>query len=201
MARITAEQSEKYSTGGSDWLKLANDGDAATVQFLCANQDDLDIFAVHKVKINGYDRSVNCLREYDDPISKCPFCESGMQPTVSLMLAMVDVKEKSIKIWERGKTFIPKMQALFNRYSPLTNSVFDIERHGRKGDQKTTYEMYPVHEDPIDISGFNKPEFLGTVILDKNADEMNYYLDNQKFEDVDKEQDNSAVQGRGRRRG
>lgn len=191
MGRINPDQMELYGNENSnDWLKLSNDGDVARIQFLYGNYNELDTFACHKVKIGEKDRYVSCNRNYDDPLDACPFCQQGLPIKPVMMLSMYDHNDGKVKIWERGKTFIKKMQSLFNRYPDLSNHVFEIERHGAKGDNKTTYDIYPMPDiEPIDISDIEKPEFLGTFILNKTSDDMQYYLDNNVFPEVNNKQD------------
>ena len=46
-----------------------------------------------------------------------------------------------------------------------------------KGDKQTSYEVFPMPDiPPVDMSEVEKPEFLGTVIMDKDSEEMDYYL-------------------------
>jgi hypothetical protein len=193
MGRINVGDVDKYSQGDlSEWLKLQNDGDVARVQFLYRNYNELDAFVCHKIKIGDTERYVDCKRTYDDPIDACPFCEAGIAIKPVMILAMYDHGDGKVKIWERGKTFIKKIEALFNRYPDLSNMVFEIERRGAKGDKKTQYEIFPMPDvEPVDLSDIEKPEFLGSFILDKTPDEMMAYLNTGEFPD-DNSQDNSA---------
>lgn len=182
MARINAEQAEAMSSYNSSWLKLKDNGDIARVQFFARNEQDLDIFAVHKIKVDGRDRHVNCLREYDDPKDMCPMCQADLKLEAAVMLAMVDVDTNEVKIWQRGKSFLKTIQGIFNRYQPVDTKVFEIERCGRAGDRETTYQIFrSENTEPVNIADFDKPEFIGTVILDLDAQAMNTYLDTGKL--------------------
>lgn len=183
MGRINPDEMDNYgSENNSEWLRLVNDGDVARVQFMYSNYSELDTYACHKVMVGDKERYVDCKRDYDSPIDDCPFCAAGLPVKPVLILAMYDHTDKKVKIWERGKTFRKKMEALFNRYPNLSNMVFEIERRGAKGDQKTTYEIFPMPEvAPLDISNVEKPEFMGSFILDKTPDEMQTYLDTGSF--------------------
>ena len=187
MGRINPTEFDNYSNSNdSEWLKLQNDGDVARVQFLYESFNDLDTYVIHKVKVGDYDRYVDCKRDYDSPIDDCPFCASGLQAKPVVMISMYDHEDGKVKIWERGKTFLKKMEALFNRYPNLSNMVFEIERRGAKGDKKTTYEIFPMPDvEPIDVSEVERPEFLGSFILDKTPDEMQTYLDTGSFPEGD----------------
>ncbi len=205
MARISYADADKYGASETNWLKLTDNGDSALVQFMNKDMNDLDVFAVHKVKMlskegREYDAKVSCLREYGDPIDACPFCAAGMKPTPSVMLAMVDVEDNSVKIWERGKTFIPKLQNMCNRYNPFNGTVFEIVRNGKKGDQGTTYDVLPVPgEEPINVNDFERPEFLGTMILEKTPEDMEYYLQRGSFPQAEQAQQETAAPQRRRR--
>ena len=183
MGRINPNEFDNYSNSNdSEWLKLQNDGDVARVQFLYESFNDLDTYVAHKVKIGDYDSYADCKRDYDSPIDDCPFCAAGLQAKPVVMISMYDHEDGKVKIWERGKTFLKKMEALFNRYPNLSNMVFEIERRGAKGDKKTTYEIFPMPDvEPIDVSEVERPEFLGSFILDKTPDEMQTYLDVGNF--------------------
>ncbi len=183
MGRINPNEMERYeSNNSSEWLKLQNDGDVARVQFLYKTYNDLDTFACHRVQVGDKERYVDCKRDYDSPIDDCPFCANGISVKPVMMLSMYDHADGKIKIWERGKTFRKKIEALFNRYPNLSTMVFEIERRGAKGDKKTQYEIFPMPEVvPVDVSEIERPEFIGSFILDKSVDEMQYYLDHGVF--------------------
>ena len=57
---------------------------------------------------------------------------------------LFDIEDGKVKIWERGRQFISKLQGLINRYNPLEEKVFEIERHGKAGETSTKYEIYPL---------------------------------------------------------
>ena len=135
MARITNEQADKYYSGGSsEWFQLKNDGDVARVQFMFDSIEDIPTFSTHRIKIGDKERQVDCLRMPGDPIEKCPLCEAGIPARAARFVIMYQLDDQKVKIWERGRQFISKLQGLINRYSPLSEHVFEIERHGRAGD-------------------------------------------------------------------
>lgn len=207
MGRINCDEVDKYGNNSeTEFLKLENDGDCATVQLLVHDMEDVDIFNCHEVEVGKYDngnpktRPVSCLRNYDDPLDVCPFCEAGLKTKVILMLAMVDQSDGKIKIWNRGKTFIPMIKNFVNRWGDMTERPVDIIRNGKKGDKKTTYNMQLSPDTPIDISQYEKPEFLGGYIMDKSADEMQEYLDTGSFPDADNNDSNKEDNTQVRRR-
>lgn len=183
MARVSYEESEKYFSGsGSDWFQLRNDGDVARVQFMLNSIEDIPIFSTHKVKVGDKERYVDCLRNPQDPIDACPFCAAGMRANAIRFIIMYQHDDGKIKIWERGRQFISKLQGLINRYNPLEQKVFEIERHGKAGDTNTKYEIYPLDGvEPVSMDDVEVPDLEGTLIMQKTADEMEYYLDNGSF--------------------
>ena len=192
----------------AEFFGLSDHGDKAIVRFYHVNGDDIEKLAIHRVKVGDNDRTaaVACLREPNESIESCPLCENGT-PVSARMYLKVLVYEKDKKgyytkmpkltIWERGSGFRKQIQSLINRYASgdkaLMDTIFEIERDGKKGDQKTQYHIYKVDdlepdECPIpneeDIEDFNA---FGTIVQDRDFDEMNYYLDNSEFPPKDKE--------------
>lgn len=182
MARITNDQADRMGGGNSEWFQLKNDGDVARVQFMLNSIDDIPIFSAHKVEIGGKDRYVDCLRNEGDSAEVCPLCASGMAAKPVRFIVMYQLDDQKVKIWERGRQFISKLQGLINRYSPLKDHVFEIERHGRPGDTNTKYEIYPVDSvEPVDLEDIEMPDFEGGLILQKSFEDMEEYLDTGSF--------------------
>lgn len=183
MARVSYEDSEKYFSGtGSDWFQLKNDGDVARVQFMLNSIDDIPIFSTHKVKVGDKERYVDCLRNPQDPIDMCPFCAAGFPAKAVRFIVMYQHDDGKVKIWERGKQFISKLQGLINRYNPLEEKVFEVERHGKAGDTSTKYEIYPLDGvESVNLDDIEMPEFEGSLILVKTFEEMEEYLDTGNF--------------------
>lgn len=196
MGRISANDVSKYKTSDSEWFRLENDGDFERVQLMYESIEDTDVFSCHKVVV-GYEKNgekiekyVDCLRDsYDEPIDKCPFCEAGLKIQAVPILSMYSHKDKKVKIWERSANFFEKkIVPLFNRYGNVSKKVFDIERHGAKGDKKTTYDFIAMSSDdgvhPVDLTNIERPSFDG-IVLKKTKEEMNIFLDSGRFPDTD----------------
>ena len=190
MGRFGVNDADNYGgNGGSSFFSLKNDGDVARVRFMYNGMEDVVGYAVHEVTVGDKKRYVNCLREYNEPKSKCPFCEANNFQKAKLYIPIYDIDEDEVKIWERGKNFFQKMAALCARYSsadvPLVAHTFEIERHGKKGDQGTVYEIYETGSDKTRIEDLPEiPEVLGNIILDKSAEEMMEFLDTGEFPEV-----------------
>lgn len=189
MPRIIPDEAENYQGSlNGEWFSLKNDKDVARVQFMIDKYDDLDVFACHKVEVGGKERYVDCLRTYDDPIDNCPLCAAGIPVKPVRFVVMYQHDDGKVKIWERGKNFVDKLKSLCNRYSPLSEYVFEIERVGVAGSKDTKYEIYPMDRvEPVDLAEVERPELLGGLILDKTADEMDIYLDTGEFPQIEKD--------------
>ena len=162
MARqLSFDEMERVSNvKRAQYFGLADDGDKAIVRFYHTNGDDIEKIAVHRVDIG--DRKgipVACIRELDGAVADCPLCENG-SPVSARMYLKILVYEKDnegyytklpqLTIWERGSGFRKTMQSLINRYASngkaLMDTIFEIERSGKKGDQKTQYNIYKVDD-------------------------------------------------------
>lgn len=179
MGRITMNELDRYETTEQEWFSLKNHGDVARVQFVMDKYEDIQVYMTHKVKPNGqqFDVRVDCLREnYDDPLSKCPLCEAGIATGASKFLGIYNKNSKKVQIWERGTRFLKNLQPYFERYQPLRNYVFDIQRQGAAGDKQTQYNIFPVpNEQGDDISNLSY-NALGMGVRQWSADEMRTYL-------------------------
>ena len=183
MARFRADEAEHYGgQGGAGYFSLKNDKDTAQVRFMYNSVDDVTGYAVHEVEIDCKKRYVNCLREYNQPKDVCPFCREGKFTQAKLFIPIYNIDQEKVQIWERGKKFIGRISSLCARYHNIVSQIFEIERNGQKGDTQTSYEFYPIEKDDTtleDLPEVNDP--LGSIILDKTADDMDFYLENGYF--------------------
>ena len=192
MARFNFENADKYGgQGGTGYFSLKNDRDVATVRFLYESPDDVEGFAVHEVEIDGKKRYVNCLREYNQPIDDCPFCKAHKYQVAKLFIPLYNEDEGKVQVWERGKKFFSKLSSVLSRCDadPICSQTFEIERNGKAGDTQTTYEIYQTKDKPDDaqLSDYDEPVILGRLILDKSAEDMEFYLENEYFPPEDDE--------------
>ena len=183
MARFNTETADHYGgQGGGGYFSLKNDKDVAQVRFMYNGVEDIEGFAVHQVEIDGKKRYVNCLREYNQPIDDCPFCKAKMYTVAKLFIPVYNIDEDRVQIWERGKKFIAKISSICARYPNVVSHKFEIERNGKAGDTATTYEIYEVGKDDTTLEDLpEQRDILGTVVLDKSADDMEFFLDNEYF--------------------
>ena len=190
MARFRADEADNYGgQGGRGFFSIQNDKEVKQVRFMYDNVDDIEGMSVHKIKLDDKDRYVNCLREYNQPVDDCPFCRDKIPVQARLFVPVYNLDEDAVQIWDRGKTMFSKMTSLCSRYATknnLVNNIFEIERNGKPKDTKTTYEIFQVDKDNTEISDLGElPKILGTVVLDKTAEDMEYYLEEKEFPPTD----------------
>lgn len=199
MARFSYTEAENYGGhGGSGFFSLPNDNDMKRVRFLYDTAEDIEGYAVHEVEVDGKKRYVNCLRSYNEPIDNCPFCKAQRRQEVKAFIPLWDVEEGNVKFWERGKKMFARLSALCSRYPHLVEQEFEIQRHGAKGSKETFYDIMPAVgavPDGKKISDFvdEKPQVIGGLVLDKSADEMEYYLSHGTFPGTTNSNSNSGV--------
>lgn len=182
MATFGINDADKYGgQGGGGYFSLKNDKDVASVRFLYDSIEDVQGYAVHEVEIDGKKRYVNCLREYGQPMDVCPFCAAKMFVTAKYFIPIYNIDEDRMQTWERGKKFGNKLSSICARYPHLVSHTFEIERNGKQGDQGTTYEIYETGSDNATLEDFDIVSPLGSHILEKSADEMQYFLDRGVF--------------------
>ena len=186
MGRFNYQDSDNYGNSSSNFFSLKDDGDIARVRFMYNDLNDVKGYAVHEIEVDGNKRYVNCLRNYNEPKSKCPCCANDYMQRAKLYVPLYNVDTKEVQLWERGKKFLGKLQSICTRYarqdSPLVNHVFEIERHGKKGDTQTTYEIYEVGSDGTTLQDLPEViEPLGNIILDKSYDELDSYVRTGSF--------------------
>ena len=187
MARFRYDEADKYGSGtGTRFFALKDDKDTAQVRFMYSSVDDIECFAVHQLDVKGEafkKRYVNCLREYRDPLDKCPFCAAKMGTRVKLMVPLYNVDTETVQLWDKGKKFINQLTSLCGRYSsadtPLCAHIFEIERNGKAKDQSTTYSIYEISKDDTILEDLPEvPDVLGSIIEDMSPEDMENYLAN-----------------------
>lgn len=198
MSRVSVADLETIEGSNVDWFQLRNDGDVARVQFIMDRYEDIQVFMAHKVKPNGsqYDIKVDCLRNYNDPLNKCPLCEAGIKTSAVKFIGLYDKSDKKVKLWERGSRFIKSLKPYCDRYKPLRNYAFDIQRNGAAGSRDTTYQIFPVLDEQGDDISTLTYDALGVGVRQWTAEEMKEYLRTGKGpgSDENNEQVNSAPQ-------
>ena len=192
MAEFSMNEADNYGgNGGGSFFTLKDDKDKARVRFLYRGVEDVKGYACHKVAVGDKDRYVNCLIAYNEPLDKCPFCAAQLKVTPRLFLSLYNEDAGEVQVWERSKSYFQRLASLSSRYNPLHDEIIEIERSGKKGDMHTTYEFYPIENEPVNLDDFEITNPLGTIILDKTAEDMNVYLDTGAFPDTNEGSSNS----------
>lgn len=191
MARFFEGDADNYGNNNrSSFFQLKNDKETARVRFMYNSMQDVFGYAVHEVEVDGKRRYVNCIREYNEPKEACPFCAANKTQIAKVFVPLYDVDEQAVKVWERGKRYLGTLSSLCSRYSgadkPLVSNVFEIERNGEPKSTNTTYREYLVTSDDTRLEDLPEiPDVLGTIVLDKSADEMQRYLSRGSFDSGD----------------
>ena len=184
MARFNAENIDQYgnASNAGGFFSLKNDRDVARVRFMYESAKDIEGYSVHRVQVGDRERYVNCLREYDSPIDACPFCKAKLKTFAKLFVPLYNEDVGEVQLWERGKKFYPELVSNCSRYENTVSHIFEIERHGKPKDTQTTYGIYEVGRDETALADLPEaPDPLGTIILDKTAEDMEYYIDRGEF--------------------
>lgn len=208
MARRSLDEAlDQYASGGSggEFFKLVDDKDSSVVRILHEGDDfefDEDWFIVHKLEIDGKERWIRC-----PETSSCPCCKELGKPTVRLIIQLIEKNDSGVrKIWERGKTSVPKLKGLIAKYGDLCNRPYEIERHGKAKDTKTTYEFYPMDRDDKRLSDISieRQKLLdgkNGYILDLSDDEMWDAIDGKLKLKADSDSSRERGRDNGRDRG
>lgn len=165
---------DKYKGSGGGFFSLEDDKDTAVVRFLIGSElvPEEDWFVVHPIQIDGKKRWMQCTEEGD-----CPGCRQS-KPQIKVFAQLED-SEGEIKVWERGRKFVPTLTKQISNNGPLYNRLYEVERNGVKNDTNTKYELYA-----MDPDGVYTPELVAekkqTLLSerDKNGLVLNLSHDN-----------------------
>lgn len=212
MARLTGDNIEQFKSGSGsgefkkiNYLSLKEDKETVRIRLLYDGADDIEGYSVHRVKVGDYELPVNCLLERDGSIDDCPFCREKYPKQARVYVPVYDEDAGEFKFWDRPNSFYGQLTGLCGRYPHIVSRVFEVERNGEKGSNRPSYQFYPIGDkdgttidDILDDCGLEElPSAVGTKILDKTADEMEYYLAHGEF--PSKERENSTpVRRRGK---
>lgn len=182
-----------FAEGGSNsgprvgFFSLKNDNDEAIVRFVYDNPDQFDILTTHQTYTSdGKFRRVNCLRDFKDPVDKCPFCASGKPVQQRFYIKLIEytrAEDGTItatpKIWERPTSYVGILSNLFAEYGDISDSVFKVKRSGEAGSLQTTYSImlanptvYNANLYPKNMNAFEGYNIIGSAVLDKSFDDL-----------------------------
>lgn len=177
------------------YFGLKDDGDEATVRFVYNSTEEFHLATIHSVDVEGKQRRVSCLRTGTEPLSKCPLCDSGNRVYDKMYVKLIQYTTESngqvshqARVWERPAYFSKTLESLFKEYGTLSDIIFKIKRHGKKGDTKTTYDI--LYANPAiykpelyvkDFSDFDNFEINKFFYTEKTAGEMKVFLQTGHF--------------------
>lgn len=69
----------------------------------------------------------------------------GLRPRLTISLNVATYPDKQVKIYECGARVFKDILRVRDKYG-LENWAFEVQRHGAKGDQDTTYSVMPEHQ-------------------------------------------------------
>lgn len=198
MAQISYGEFQRNSNGsntGVGFFSLKNNNDEAVVRFMHDTPDSFDIAVVHSVNIGGKFRNVNCIRDPKDPVEACPLCAKNVKIMTRIFVHLIEyVKSENgtivptPKVWERPAWFADDLYNKITEYGPLSQNLFKIKRNGAPNDKNTTYSInycvpanYPEQYYPNIPNAFDGFSILNFHVLNKNAQEMNTFLETGSF--------------------
>jgi hypothetical protein len=181
------EYMKKYGGRLVDYFVLDDDEATARVRFLHTNDQDLEVYLVHEVEVEGKKRYIRCLED-----ESCPLCQDGQRPAIKVFIYLVDYADQKIKVWERGSTMIEILLGYAEKYGALNTRDYEIARKGKKKDPKTQYMFFPEDQgpygkfdakagkvtEPMDLP--ERPKTIGRFVLDWSEEEMTEYVSQNK---------------------
>jgi len=183
MGRISGRDAIKramkeYGGSGIGFFSLKDDGDRAVVRFLHEDDKDLDLFVVHEIEIDGKKTYVECLQD-----ESCPICRAGKRPSLKVFFSLYSYQDEKILVWDRGPGIIDQILGFIDKYGFLNSRDYEIVRHGKAKDTKTSYQLFPEDKGPMrDSKGQEmempkRPEILGRFVLQWTKEQMENYVE------------------------
>jgi len=74
--------------------------------------------------------------------SDCKCCRDGERKSLRVSINFYDMTDKTVKIWEFGASIFKDIVKVKKKYG-LEGQAYEIERHGKPKDPKTTYSILP----------------------------------------------------------
>ena len=185
----------KFTGNDVGFFSLKDDGDQTIVRFLIDSTADLDIHVVHDIQLGDKYRKVECIRENpSDPLDNCPLCAAGMPSKARAFIHMIQYTPEGPKavIWEKTLSWVSEsLIPLLKEYGPLSDHLFKVVRHGKARDLRTTYNILfapptscPPEQYPKDDL-FGDFKVCGSFVMDKTADELDYFNKTGVFPEKD----------------
>ncbi len=131
----TRKKSEEHESSGGLFLKLADDGDKAVGVF-CGEPLAREVHWINKTQ-----RYEDCTGD------ECDECEkSNKSPSLRVSMNFYETAAAAMKIWEFSNAVFTDVCKVKDKYG-LDKKIFEIERHGKKGDTDTSYTILPENDE------------------------------------------------------
>lgn len=210
-----AENSGNYQRANIRYFSLKDDGDTAIVRFNIHSLADIQVSSVHTVETNVNGRTiystVNCLRESPrDDVEKCPLCASGNKVAFRIFVPLLSYNQDEdgnivaeSLVWTQGTKIRQTLKSFIDDYGDLSDMLFKVTRHGKKGDRATTYSILPanpnIYKSTIYVKDFsefeNHPNYLDYFVQTRTPEDINTYLETGNFPNpFAKKQQNKPVE-------
>ena len=200
MGQVSFNQANEMSNYSNDngfgFFSLKNNGDEAIVRIMHDTVDSFDIVAVHDIEVNGKYRKINCLRnDPREPLDNCPLCASGSKIENRFFIHLIQYDKlqdgsivPSAKIWDRSFSYAKRLASMIQEYGPLSDCIFKIKRNGAAKSMDTTYDIMLANPQVYIPQLFPKVDDLfkdyktiGTIVMDKNYDEITQFMVSGQF--------------------
>ena len=200
MGQVSFNQANEMSNYSNDngfgFFSLKNNGDEAIVRIMHDTVDSFDIVAVHSIEVNGKYRKINCLRnDPREPLDNCPLCTSGSKLENRFFIHLIQYDKlqdgsivPSAKIWDRSFSYAKRLASMIQEYGPLSDCIFKIKRNGAAKSMDTTYDIMLANPQVYIPQLFPKVDDLfkdyktiGTIVMDKNYDEITQFMVSGQF--------------------
>ena len=129
----TVAPQNQQSSSQVGFFTLKDDGDEAIVRFMHDDTASFEILGTHQIKVNGKFRRINCIRNPQDPISSCPFCEGGEKLEYRFFIHLLQYTNNpdgtvsvEPKVWERSISYANKMREYIMNYGPMSDTAGQV---------------------------------------------------------------------------
>ena len=184
MARLNATEAKEMASRGTSSINFFSlkDRETMKIRFLYKDIEEVEGYSVHQITLpDGKKKNVSCLRASNEPVQNCPLCAIGNKPRARIYLNVVNEKTHELLVWERSAQFLDTLEGYIKRYGDLRDYIFEVERKGTGLD--TEYVIYPLGQSIIEDKSVlpETPKILGTLLLDKSAKDIEYYINTGRF--------------------
>lgn len=207
--KATAKQSSDRSTVGKrvGFFGLKNNGESAVVRFDLGGPEDIKIFPVHSLLTkDGKRRNVFCLRSPQEPLDKCPLCESGETVSWRALIKVIryTVTDTGVEaeptFWSAPLSVGKTLKAFAADYENLRDYVFKVTREGGKGDTRTSYTIVPanpnIYKSEVYVADFSLFDNfnMNFFVMERTPDDMHVFLREGEFPNPYAKQETSVKQ-------